>query len=90
MGRSELERAFYSDAVFAGRYRKGAALWGFRLPAKPALAQSEIPVENDPSEWRNLDARTYHSLPTSKIIHLYRNDAGFKRAIDRLISNGKI
>jgi len=85
----EVEKSFYSDPVFAARYTRAANTWGFKIPPKPAPS-AEVPVEQDSSQWRTLDAKTYHSMQTSRIIQLYRSDAGFKRAVDRLIKTDQI
>lgn len=86
MSPTDVEHAFYTDSVFAARYTRAAQKWGFKIPAPIADAF----VESDLGEWKNLDARTYHSIPTSKIIQLYRSSRTFKRATDKLISEGKI
>jgi len=89
MSPADVEYLFHSDALFQARYRKACEKWGFKLPGKPAPS-ADIPVESDQSQWRTLDAKTYHSLPTTQIIRLYQSDQGFKRAVDRLIKNGLI
>jgi hypothetical protein len=86
MSPAEVERAFNSDRVFAARYTRAAQKWGFKIPA-PIAGES---VESDLGEWKNLDARTYHSIPASKIVQLYRSSKTFKRATDKLISEGRI
>jgi len=89
MSPADVEHLFHSDALFQARYRKACAKWGFKLPTKSALDAASS-VEPDLGEWRGLDAKTYHSLPTSKIIQLYRGNQSFKAAVEKLIATGKI
>ena len=87
---SELGRRYYSEPEFAVKYDRACKDWGFRVPPKPLQLKNEVPVESDSSQWRTLDAKTYHSIPTAKTVRLYQTDAGFKRAVDRLIEQGSI
>jgi hypothetical protein len=89
MSEAEVEQRFRSDELFRARYTKASEVWKFRLPIRPAQI-ADTSVEPDLGEWKNLDAQTYHSIPTSKTIYLYRNSQQFKKAVDRLISAGKI
>jgi hypothetical protein len=90
----ELERRYWgSDAAaaeFRARYDRAVRDHGFRVPPKPATAQTDVPVEADQSKWRSLDAKTYWTLDTTTVRRLYGTDAGFRRAVDRLIAKGLI
>lgn len=90
MSPEEVQGLFHNDRVFAARYTRAATLWGFKIPGAPAPLHVDISAENDQSQWSTLDAKTYHSIPTARIVRLYQSDAGFKRAVDRLIKSGQI
>jgi hypothetical protein len=90
----ELERKYWGTdaaaAEFRARYDRAVRDHGFRVPPKPAPVQTEVPVNADQSQWRTLDAKTYWTLDTVTVRRLYRTDAGFKRAVERLIAKGLI
>lgn len=90
---NDVERQHWSDAdggLFRLIYNRASKEWGFKVPERPMPADRNLTDANDPSEWRTLDANTYYHMEASRIITLYRSDKGFRRAVDRLIRDGKI
>ena len=90
MSEPEVEQKYWSDPVFQARYRKASETWGLRLPVKPASAHVAVSEENDPSRWKGLTAKAWHSIPARKASQLLLSDPGFKRAVNRLVAAGKI
>ena len=86
----QVAKLFYSDRAWATRYRAASARWGFRIPEPPAPADTDFTEADDPSEWRGLTADQYFHQRAADICRLYRSDRGYKRAVDRLIRDGKI
>lgn len=83
MSPSEVARKYYSDPAFKRLYARAAAQWGFKIPAEPApAAPSVTPIA--------LDAKTYHSLPTSIVVRRYRSEPAFRAAVDKLVAEGQI
>ena len=89
---AEVQQKYWSDedgGVFRGIYDKAVQAWGFKIPPEPAREEI-LDEQHDPSEWKNLKVADYHAMKTADVVRLYRGDAGFRRAVDRLVEKGQI
>jgi hypothetical protein len=96
MAPNELEAAYYGDPVFAERYRRACAEWGFRIPAK-SRNPTTVPVRRTtaipPTEQAapvSLTAAEYRSLPVAVVQAKFRKDPAFRAAVQKLIDEERI
>lgn len=90
MSEAQVEHLFWTDPVFKARYKRASQLWQFRLPMGPPPAETPMTEENENSQWKSLTAKEWHSIPARRASQLLLSDAGFKRAVNRLVEAGKI
>ena len=86
----KLRALFYSEMNRSGlvtKKRVQPGIFAF-LPSRRRLRT--LLLKPDLGEWKNLDAKSYHSIPARQTTHLYMTNKLFKKAVDKLISQGAI